>query len=272
MFAHGWVPVTVLQARRSYRAGDPSPFWLTFEQSIAIEELLERLVRETDLYDSMRQFAYDTLASTGVRPFELVAMQPHHLDPRTRRLTIPVGKGSGAGKPRSFEVSEDFVARWRQHVAGHGLRGSHFMFYAREFRSLGGSRQRQGEWVTVAKHAPMSKRALLQFFTTLRHDLIEAAETGGFPADLLPHWIDGFAPRVMRKTYACQQLIAHRLGLGGLSLEQLQRNLGHDDIGTTRGSYLPDVEAYLDRAAKPRSVRDTAREVAAFMEQAERAG
>jgi len=73
------------------------------------------------------------------------------------------------------------------------------------------------------------------------------------PRELQPNF--KLVPKAMRRTYACTQLILHRLGLGGLDLRSLQMALGHESLETTQ-LYLADVHAYLNLTERPVNTRD----------------
>jgi integrase len=88
----------------------------------------------------------------------------------------------------------------------------------------------------------------------------EAACKGALPLDALPPVL---TPKVLRRTYACLNLIASSLlgdGLG-LDLRSLQEAMGHERLDTT-AMYLSDVSHYLNRFRRPVSIADAARRVA----------
>ena len=51
-------------------------------------------------------------------------------------------------------------------------------------------------------------------------------------------------PKVMRRTFACTQLILHSLNLGGMDIRTLQKAMGHERLDTTQ-RYLADAEEYI---------------------------
>jgi integrase len=62
---------------------------------------------------------------------------------------------------------------------------------------------------------------------------------------------------VLRRTFACIQLILARLGLGGLDLLELQEAMGHESLDTTR-VYLSDVQDYLGQMIDKTNTVDAA--------------
>lgn len=60
-------------------------------------------------------------------------------------------------------------------------------------------------------------------------------------------------PKVLRRTYACLNVILHALGLGGLDLVSLQGSMGHERLDTTQ-VYLADVADYLNRIRRPMGI------------------
>lgn len=248
----GWVSDDiVIECRKSQGHDDPDPYWLWPEQVQALTQLVESHER----FDAYREFVWHCIISTGIRTDEAVHLRVKDLDRRQRLLHIPAGKGSGAGKSRFIGVDDSLIDRWTAHAQEHGLKPNDYVFFSREFLSLGGQRQTEGEWVTISLARPASAATLRSCLDALRAEAEIGGAAGIFDAALVPEF--PLVPRVLRKTFACNQLILHRLNLGGLGLEQLKSALGHNDIRTTQ-IYLPDVEKYLDRMSKPVNTVDAA--------------
>jgi len=73
---------------------------------------------------------------------------------------------------------------------------------------------------------------------------------------LAPHF--RLTPQVMRRTFACTQLILHSLNLGGMDIRSLQQAMGHASLATTE-LYLADVADYINTAKTHVNTRDGAR-------------
>jgi len=248
----GWVSDDiVIECQKSQGHDDPDPYWLWPEQVQALTQLVESHER----FDAYREFVWHCIISTGIRTDEAVNLKVKDLDRRQRQLHIRAGKGSGTGKSRYIGVDDSLIERWTKHTQQHGLQPNDYVFYSREFLSLGGQRQTEGEWVTVSHAKPAGAKTLRSFLEAVRDEAEIGGAAGTFDATLVPEF--PLVPRVLRKTFACNQLILHRLNLGGLALEQLKRALGHNDIKTTQ-IYLPDVEKYLDLMSKPVNTVDAA--------------
>jgi integrase len=242
----GWISPVALEAKRRGKHGESNRNWLRPEPL----RLINRVVDESDALDDYRRFQWQVLACTGARTFEVPPMQRQHLNVATLTLHVPAGKGERGGKPRDIPTDEKFARGWIEYADRHALRGSDHMFWRRDFRSLGGRLQTEGEWVTVSKSLPTSSASVRATMTR-----IWALAQAQIDPQALPQF--DLTPKVMRKTFACNQLILHRLGLGGMSPEQLQAALGHNDPRTTR-IYLPDVEGYLNQVTKPTNTLDAA--------------
>lgn len=249
----GWVSDDiVIECRKSEGHDDPDPYWLRPDQVQALTQLVE----SNERFDAYREFVWHCIISTGVRTDEAVHLRVKDLDRREHQLYIAAGKGSGTGKSRYIGVDDSLIERWASHAQEHGLKPNDYVFFSREFHSLGGQRQSEGEWVTISHTRPAGAKTLRSFLDAVRTEAEIGGAAGSFDATLVP----GFplVPRVLRKTFACNQLILHRLNLGGLALEQLKSALGHNDIKTTQ-IYLPDVEKYLDLMSKPVNTVDAAK-------------
>jgi site-specific recombinase XerD len=62
---------------------------------------------------------------------------------------------------------------------------------------------------------------------------------------------------VLRRTFACTNVILHAMGLAGLDLVSLQQAMGHERLDTTQ-IYLADVADYLQRFRRPIGIADGA--------------
>ena len=83
-----------------------------------------------------------------------------------------------------------------------------------------------------------------------RRCLQEQLEPQLAPAERPRHLI---TPRVLRRTYACLNVILHAVGLGGLDLVSLHHAMGHERLDTTQ-VYLSDVADYLNRVRRPMGI------------------
>jgi site-specific recombinase XerD len=222
----------------------PANEWLYPEQVDAISTLLDA----SNDFDDYLCFAHDLSLALGTRTFETVSLKRSALDPRSKRVTV-IGKGRGAGKKRWITVDDAFAARWDAFAARHGITRDGFMLYQRKFLVTGGSEHNLE--LRVDKAQPTTEKALRTLYTNMQTSCDERLSL-----DLQPSF--KLTPKVMRRTFACTQLILHALGLGGLDLRSLQMALGHESLETTQ-VYLADVHAYLDLIERPVNTRDGAR-------------
>jgi site-specific recombinase XerD len=214
----------------------PVDEWLYPEQVDAITKLVE----SSDAFDDYDRFAYDTGLALGTRPAETVTLKRSFFDPRTMQVNV-VGKGRGLGKKRAVPVDDAFAERWEQHARRHEIKRDGFMFYQRKFLVTGGSSHDLG--LVVDKSQPTTAKALRSLYTKIQQRCDEELAQALQPTFKL-------VPKAMRRTYACTQLILHRLNLGGLDLRSLQKALGHSSLDTTQ-TYLADVHAYLNLVEQP---------------------
>ena len=81
----------------------------------------------------------------------------------------------------------------------------------------------------------------------------DAVREGRLAPELRPPF--ALTPKVLRRTYACCNLILSELRGGGhgLDLRSLQEAMGHESLETT-ALYLSDVSSYLNRMRRPVSL------------------
>jgi site-specific recombinase XerD len=80
-------------------------------------------------------------------------------------------------------------------------------------------------------------------------------------AELIPHFV--LTPKVMRRTFACTQLILHALNLGGMDVRTLQKAMGHERLDTTQ-RYLADAEEYIGAVKRHVNTGDGAAFIVAY--------
>jgi site-specific recombinase XerD len=76
--------------------------------------------------------------------------------------------------------------------------------------------------------------------------------------ELVPHF--ALTPKVMRRTFACTQLILHALGLGGMDVRTLQKAMGHSRLDTTQ-RYMADVDEYINATKRHVNTREGVRAI-----------
>jgi site-specific recombinase XerD len=243
----GWMDESVLDACFSVPDSNPRSEWLHPEQLDAISTLVE----ESDEFDEYERFAFELLRDLGPRTEETCDIRSHHLNPRTKMVTV-VGKGRGEGKERKIPVDDAIIARWRAHIERHEIRPNGHMLYHRETRFVGGSTE-DYEWI-VDKSAPISNKPLLR----LMKKVSKLARCELDP-ELVPHFV--LTPKVMRRTFACTHLILHALNLGGMDVRTLQKAMGHERLDTTQ-RYLADAEEYIGAVKRHVNTGDGARLIA----------
>lgn len=201
-------------------------------------------------------FTWWAALNSGARTEELITLQPRALNSLDGSLKI-IGKGN---KLRYVPVSPEFQAEWRTYERAHSLRPSAWMFPSTAVRFVDG---KHNERITDAsKHC--SAKAALTVTGKVRKLAHQAVERGQLDDTLLPPF--DLTLQVLRRTFACTNLIAHALlGPGhGMDLRTLQRAMGHSSLETT-AIYLNDVDDYINRHRRPQSVSDSARELAALV-------
>jgi len=249
--SRGWMDIEMLRGCVQVKAG-PSPRpWLTPE---AVAALVAAVEATDDLrFDAYWRFSLRVDLETGIRPAEKRDLLPGDLDPGERVLHIRHGKGRGEGKPRKISVSDDLIAAWRAHGQRFELRANHRVFFRRERGKTDGV---EDAWRIEDRAQPCSTGA----FRTMYRALTEVARVE-LPWDLAPSF--AVTPKVMRRTFACLNCIAHaRYEHGARDLRQLQAQMGHASLETT-SLYLSDVESYLQREAPRVSVMELVRRLTA---------
>jgi site-specific recombinase XerD len=239
-YAQGWLEPSALTAIQTIAPSPPRDAWLHPEQVVAITAVVQ-----AD-FDPYEQFAWELGLASGARAFEWVAFETRDLSPRMQRLRIRAGKGPGAGKPRDFVVDARFTASWREHVERYDLRPADPMLFHRHVRFVvGGARENAWQYETGRRSSEQALRRLLRRIADAARD---RARRGAFDNALLPEF--DLTPVVLRRTFACHQLILDKTGYGGMDVLVLQHAMGHTRLDTTR-IYLADVHKYLGAMAPP---------------------
>jgi integrase len=247
--ASGWADETVLAVvlMTDAKASPPRREWLRPEQADA----LTALVTERH-FSSQQRFMWSCLLETGVRPDELVRLQPQALNRADGTLTV-IGKGRGDGKSRTIPVSLEFQEEWSAYVREHALRPANWLFPLMQVRFVEGD---HCERVISDASRHCSTKAVRSAIAKVRDLAEEAVASGHMTPSLLPPF--QLSPKVLRRTFACTNLIAAALlGPGhGLDIRSLQMAMGHESLETT-ALYLSDVSDYLNRRRRTISVTDT---------------
>lgn len=253
-YQQGWIDASVLGAKQSLPESAPQTEWMTPEQLPPISELVVSDTR----FDDYERFEYDTLASTGLRSAEVVDLVTSDLSARSLVVIVRQGKGRGAGKQREVPVDEGYAQRWQEHVERHDIRPGAPIFFHRHQVPVGG---RGGEmrWEANPKRRATPK-VLRSMCAKLNDAIIDARRRSVLDAGDCPQF--EITPKVLRKTFACNQYILERLGLGGLGIIELQTALGHANLETTR-RYLATVDRWLNAKVERVNTVDAARQIMA---------
>lgn len=231
----GWMDRGMFLARASVPASEKQRHWLTPETVAALVRAVEEC--EDERFDAYWRFSLRVDLETGIRPAEKQELAPGSLDVGTGKLHIAHGKGRGAGKARKVTVSGSFIAAWQEHIRTFGLRANHRMFFE---RALGKTDGVASAWRIENLQKPCSTGAFLTMYAAVT----ELAQSELDPAVAPMHAI---TPRVMRRTFACLNCIAHaRHERGARDLMQLRDEMGHNSLEVT-ARYLSDVADYLAR-------------------------
>jgi integrase len=217
--------------------------------------VLDALVTDAD-FTGEQQFMWRCLVNTGLRPEEVVRLKPAALHVLDGMLAV-VGKGRGDGKLRRVPVSVEFRTEWQAYVLERRLRPTSWMFPQTAVRFSPGERCATERITTdAARHC--TTKAVRTVCAKVQELAAEAVLSGVLPGELLPPF--ALTPKVLRRTYACCNLIASELlGAGnGLDLRSLQEALGHSSLETS-AMYLSDVASYLNRRRRPVSLVDAAK-------------
>ena len=241
-----WIlPATLLAAER-IEIGAPAADsrWLKPSQLRLYDQIVAR-ERSLDDYD---RFVWITLRDTGLRTFELPQLEPSSLLTDERALVVPHGKGSGAGKVRRVPVDAEYVEHFAAHLRRHAVKHRQPVFFARAWQLRQGEKGTMG-W--VADHSrPALTKSIRGVVARIQRAVDQAKDRGKVAFAEVPAW--KLEPKVLRKTFACQQYLLYvkTRGEAGLDLIRLQGALGHSSPAQTR-VYLADVDRYLD-ASIPR--------------------
>jgi site-specific recombinase XerD len=252
-----WMDEEVLEACFSVPDSNPRREWLHPEQHDAISLLVEK----TEELDDYQRFAYRLLGDLGLRTEEATTLRTSSLDPRAKVVRV-VGKGRGEGKERSIPVDDVIIARWNAHIERHGIRRGGPMLFHRRTRFIGGSNV-NFEWIIDKSRTttPKTLRTLMEKVTELGERELSA--------ELVPHF--RLTPKIMRRTFACTQLILHALNLGGMDVRTLQLAMGHARLDTTE-RYLADAQEYIGAVKRHLNTRDGARLIAELRRNADDSG
>lgn len=252
--SQGWFDDHVRTAVTTIPDSSPRREWLFPEQSVALTDL----IADCERFDDYDEFAYDCSLSLGTRTFETADLTRDNYDPRMERVKIPHGKGRGAGKERYVPADDAFGERWEEHARRNNVKRNGPMLFRRLYRVRGGSTRELD--IVVDRTKPTTSKTLRNLFTRIQ---VVADDT--LPLEVAPNF--NLTPKVMRRTYACTQLILHRLGKGGLDLFSLKEALGHSSLETTQ-VYLADVNEYLNLIERPVNALDGAKLIVAYRESA----
>jgi site-specific recombinase XerD len=251
--SQGWIAPALLVAADRMEGGDMTEDhrWLTPEQ-LAI---YDRVIAESEALDWFHEFVWELYRDNGLRTAEGISLTPASLETGFDGYSLKVrGKGRGAGKVRSIPQAETNVDSFLRHVARHNIRPNGPVLFQRRWLLLKGEKDVMG-WVDD-RTRPASSKAINGVFARIQAEVNRRAADGEFSPREVPQW--PLTAKVMRKTFACNQLILARLGLGGMDLETLQEVLGHSSLTTTK-VYLADVNKYLGQTVKRVSTGDAAR-------------
>jgi integrase len=127
-----YMPAEALRAKRKGVAGPQNRHWLDPEQVSALSDLVA--ATDTPEFDSYRRLLWATLINLGLRTFEVPKMKPRDIDARAGTVTVPAGKGRGAGKERVISTDPVMIEMLMAHVREHGLKADHLMFFRRDFK------------------------------------------------------------------------------------------------------------------------------------------
>ncbi|HEX8105750.1 MAG TPA: site-specific integrase [Solirubrobacteraceae bacterium] len=256
-FSQGWVDASVLAAKRHMPASEPAREWLHPEQVQALQPIIY-----SDEFDEYERFAWEAYISTGMRAFELPQARAKDLSHRSKLLHVPEGKGRGRGKSRDIPTDQTFRDRWRAHIERYGLGPNDYMFFSRQPKFVEGSHREVEKVSDITR--PASDQVFRRMMVRVREEVVAAARRGEFDMELVPEF--GITPKVLRRTFACNQLILSRIGKGGLDLLELQECMGHTRLDVTR-IYLSDVHRYLGQMVEYVNTQDAADLIMAWKHQ-----
>jgi site-specific recombinase XerD len=246
----GWADEYVLAALPPVSSSPPRRQWLRPAQLVVLDALMTE-----EHFNEAQRFMWRCLANTGLRTEELVRLKPQALNVIDGTLKVR-GKGRGDGKDRDVPVSAEFRAEWQAFVLENRLRPTSWLFPQTAVRFVPGERcATQRVTTNASRHC--TPKAARTVFLKLQDLVDDAVRDGRIPSELRPEF--ALTPQVLRRTYACCNLIASEmLGAGhGLDLRSLQEAMGHASLETT-AMYLSDVASYLNRMRRPVSLVETA--------------
>jgi integrase len=248
--ASGWADESVLASLPPVWASPARREWLRPEQLVALDALVT-----DDHFTPEQRFMWRCLVNTGLRTEELVRLKPQALNVIDGTLAV-LGKGRGDGKLRHVPVSPEFRAEWQAYVLEHRLRPTSWMFPQTVVRFVPGERCGT-ERVTTDASRHCTPKAARTVFVKLQELADDAVREGRLAHELRPPF--ALTPKVLRRTYACCNLILSELRGGGhgLDLRSLQDAMGHESLETT-ALYLSDVSSYLNRMRRPVSLVEAA--------------
>ncbi len=252
--AHHWADEAVLADLPSAHASPPRREWLRPEQVAALNPLV------TEEHLAPQQcFMWSCLLNTGLRPEELVRLQPRSLNALDGTLTV-IGKGRGDGKLRRVPLDPSFQRAFEEYVLAHKLRPESWLFPVMQVRFVPGERLDYVYEVADASHHCTTKAVRTAVAKVRELAEREVAARRMEPA-LLPSF--SLTPKVLRRTYACTNLIASALigASAGMDLRSLQEAMGHESLETT-AIYLSDVAHYLTLHRRASNVAEVAARIA----------
>jgi integrase len=256
--AQGWMGSHMTAALlRGLPRGQRNDHWLRPEQIIAFEDH----VLPTGRIDEYRRLVWHTLLVTGIRTEELASVRLQNFDVHDGVLNV-WGKGAGReGKHRKVPVPDDFVELLRTTGRNWGVRPQDPLFYARDWRFTGADTE--GRWEVISIRRAASESGHRKTMKVISEEAERAVAEGRMSHDMLPTF--ELTPKVLRKSYACTQYILNARGHGGMSIQEISKSLGHEDLRTTE-IYLADVHLYLNQVGERVSTSDAARRIVAGTE------
>ncbi len=260
--ANEWAGDSVIAALPPAHPSPDRREWLWPDQVAALDALVR-----PPCFNPYQRLMWSCLLNAGLRPEELVGLKPEALNRMDGTLRV-VGKGRGDGKQRLIPVSVDLQEEFSAFVLAHSLAPGSWIFPRMQLRFVPGDRfSHEYEVADASLHC--TPKAVRTAIAKVRDAAEEAVAKGKMAPDLLPPF--ALTPKVLRRTYACTNLImGAELGPGhGLDIRSLQEALGHESLDTT-AIYLSDVSAYLNRGRMIVSIGAGATELAHRRAEAQR--
>ena len=215
---------------------------------MALEPLLTRAH-----FDADQLWMWWLGLNAGLRAEEVVSLKPSAFNFLDQTVTV-IGKGS---KRREVPLSPEFSTALVRWFASRNVLPDSWLFPLTGIRFVNVPEHRASERVVLDPKRHADAKAFRSLCARVDALAREKARWGNFPAEHLPHRV--ITPHTLRRTYACNQLIAaHVIGSGqGMDLRMLQQALGHASLEHT-ALYLSDVSSYLRRYQRPISVSEAA--------------